>query len=111
MRCRPILKGLRHDPTVQCFRTACSLSADETALILVRFYMSPPASPGPGDADSATYTDEHHSKDESSPTLSFRIRDYSSRTLAQALHSLVRVTRRVNWIHLYAKEPAVLKKS
>jgi hypothetical protein len=61
----------------------------------------------PGDADSASYTDEHHSKDESSPTLSFRIRGYRSRTLAQALHSLVRVTRRVNGIHLYAKEPAV----
>jgi hypothetical protein len=28
------------------FRTACSLAADEAALILARFYMSPPANPG-----------------------------------------------------------------
>jgi hypothetical protein len=61
----------------------------------------------PCDADSATSTDEHHSKDESSPTLSFRIRDFNTRTLAQALHSLVRVSRRVNGIRLYAKIPAV----
>ena len=27
-------------------RTACSLTADEAALILARFYMSPPANPG-----------------------------------------------------------------
>jgi len=27
-------------------RTACSLAADEAALILARFYMSPPANPG-----------------------------------------------------------------
>jgi hypothetical protein len=62
----------------------------------------------PGDADSATYTDGHHSKDESSPTLSFCIRDFNTRTLAQALHSLVRVPRRVNGIRIYAKIPVVL---
>jgi hypothetical protein len=34
------------NPIVQAFSTACSLTADETALILARFYMSPPANPG-----------------------------------------------------------------
>ena len=33
------------NPNVQNFRTACSLAADEAALILTRFYMSPPANP------------------------------------------------------------------
>jgi hypothetical protein len=34
------------NPTVQIFRTACSLHPGETALKIVRFYSSPPASPG-----------------------------------------------------------------
>src|SRR5689334_2597752 len=42
---RPKLQGT----DVRAFgtsRTACSLAADEAALILARFYMSPPAGPG-----------------------------------------------------------------
>jgi hypothetical protein len=42
----PKLIGLSVNPTVQCFLTACSLPAGEAALLLVRFYMSPPAGPG-----------------------------------------------------------------
>jgi len=38
--------GLSVNPTVQCFLTTCSLPASEAALMLVRFYMSPPADPG-----------------------------------------------------------------
>ena len=44
-RC-PIRNGLSVNPTVQYLHTTCSLPANEAALILVRFYMSPPADPG-----------------------------------------------------------------
>jgi len=34
------------DRAFKALHTTCSLAADEAALILARFYMSPPASPG-----------------------------------------------------------------
>ena len=47
-RCAAFAETL--DRPFRRLRTACSLAADEAALILARFYMSPPA--GPGRADS-----------------------------------------------------------
>jgi hypothetical protein len=43
----------------EAFRATCSLAVDEAALILARFYMSPPASPGgPANTETALEPDE-----------------------------------------------------
>jgi hypothetical protein len=45
-QCLKFIQGTVDVRAFRFFRTTCSLAAGEAALILARFYMSPPANPG-----------------------------------------------------------------